>query len=137
MSTQNAIVVPVADEDTRQPGQDANRDRFDNSKCFARECSSDATTAWTVEANHSTEPIESISGISYRISKPHAGQPLSIRSAPAKRKYKTFLESTLNATLQDIHDVVQYAAVQAQRSIFGQDLQKTYAVGGRGSNEKN
>lgn len=44
------------------------------------------------------------------------------------KEYKTFPEPTLNATLKDIHDFVQYAAVQTQRIVFGQDLQKTFAV---------
>ena len=45
------------------------------------------------------------------------------------REYKTFPESTLYATLMDVHDFVQYAAVQVQRIVFGQDLQKTFIVG--------
>ena len=45
------------------------------------------------------------------------------------KEYKKIPESTLNATLEDIHDFVQYAVVQAQKVVFGQDLQKTFAVG--------
>jgi hypothetical protein len=37
-------------------------------------------------------------------------------------------EPALNATLRDIHDFVQYAAVQVQKVVFGQDLGKTFAV---------
>ncbi len=44
------------------------------------------------------------------------------------KEYKKVSESTLNATLQDIHDFVQNTAVQAQRTIYGQDLDKTFIV---------
>jgi len=43
-------------------------------------------------------------------------------------EYQKVPESTLNATLRDIHDLVQYAVVQVQRIIFGQDLNKTFAA---------
>lgn len=61
-----------------------------------------------------------------------ASRMLGNRSLSAQlrpREYKTFPESTLNATLKDIHDFVQWAAVQVQRIVFGQDLQKTFLVG--------
>lgn len=51
---------------------------------------------------------------------------LSARLRP--KEYKQIPESTLNATLKDIHDLIQYAVVQAQRIVFGQDLGKTFAV---------
>ncbi|KAJ4216311.1 hypothetical protein NW757_014673 [Fusarium falciforme] len=44
------------------------------------------------------------------------------------KEYKKVPESTLNATLKDIHDFVQYAVVQVQRTMFGQDLDKTFAA---------
>lgn len=44
------------------------------------------------------------------------------------KEYKKVPEATLNATLKDVHDLVQYSVVQAQRVIFGQDLDKTFAV---------
>lgn len=44
------------------------------------------------------------------------------------KEYKKVPESTLNATLKDIHDFVQYSVEQAQRIIFGQDLDKTFAA---------
>ncbi|KAK7429827.1 hypothetical protein QQZ08_003672 [Neonectria magnoliae] len=43
-------------------------------------------------------------------------------------EYKRVPESTLNATLQDIHDFVQYAVVKVQRTIFAQELDKTFAA---------
>ncbi|KAF4510965.1 hypothetical protein G6O67_002809 [Ophiocordyceps sinensis] len=43
-------------------------------------------------------------------------------------EYKKFPESTLNATLKDIHDLIQYAVVQAQRIVLGQDLGKTFVA---------
>ena len=47
------------------------------------------------------------------------------------KAYKKIPESTLNATLKDIHDLIQHSVGQAQRIIFGQDLGKTFAVGCR------
>lgn len=44
------------------------------------------------------------------------------------RQYKTIPESTLNATLKDIHDFIQYSVVQAQKVIFAEDLEKTFGV---------
>jgi hypothetical protein len=44
------------------------------------------------------------------------------------KEYRKIPESTLNATLKDIHDFVQYAVVQIQRIIFAQDLDRTFAV---------
>lgn len=44
------------------------------------------------------------------------------------KEYKQVPESTLNATLKDVHDLVQYLAVQIQRVIWGQDLGKTFGV---------
>ncbi|KAF4339198.1 reticulon [Fusarium beomiforme] len=44
------------------------------------------------------------------------------------KEYKTIPEPTLNATLRDIHDFIQYAVIQVQKVIFGQDLRKTCAV---------
>ena len=61
-----------------------------------------------------------------------ASRMLGNRSLSAQlrpKEYKTFPESTLNATLKDVHDFIQYAAVEVQKIIFGQDLQKTFAVG--------
>lgn len=43
-------------------------------------------------------------------------------------EYKTVPEPTLNATLKDIHDFVQYLAIQAQRILYGEDLNKTFGV---------
>jgi len=51
---------------------------------------------------------------------------LSTRLRP--KEYKKIPESSLNATLKDIHDLIQYAVVQAQRIVFGQDLDKTFAA---------
>lgn len=51
---------------------------------------------------------------------------LSTRLRP--KEYRKIPESTLNATLNDIHDFIQYAVVQAQRIVYGEDLNKTFAV---------
>ncbi|CAN9135174.1 unnamed protein product [Alternaria alternata] len=59
-------------------------------------------------------------------SRSFSGNSLSTRLRP--KEYKTIPESTLNATLKDMHDLIQYAVVQAQRIVFGQDLDKTFAT---------
>ncbi|KAH7193918.1 uncharacterized protein B0J16DRAFT_354459 [Fusarium flagelliforme] len=43
-------------------------------------------------------------------------------------EYKTVPEPILNATLKDIHDFIQYSAIQVQRTIFGEDLRKAFAA---------
>ncbi|KAG8356120.1 hypothetical protein FVEN_g5897 [Fusarium venenatum] len=44
------------------------------------------------------------------------------------KKYKKVPEPTLDATLRDIHDFIQYAVVQSQKIIYGEDLGKTFAA---------
>ncbi|CAM1511851.1 Fc.00g093640.m01.CDS01 [Cosmosporella sp. VM-42] len=44
------------------------------------------------------------------------------------KEYKKVPEPTLNATLKDIHDFVQFAVVQVQKILYGQDLSKTFAA---------
>ena len=55
--------------------------------------------------------------------------PNNFVSRMRPRQYKTVPESTLNATLKDVHDLTQYAVVQAQKVVFAEDLEKTFAVG--------
>ncbi|KAJ4128158.1 hypothetical protein NW768_008443 [Fusarium equiseti] len=54
--------------------------------------------------------------------------PNNFVSRMRPRQYKTVPESTLNATLKDVHDLTQYAVVQAQKVIFAEDLEKTFAA---------
>lgn len=54
--------------------------------------------------------------------------PNNFVSRMRPKQYKTFPESTLNATLKDIHDFIQYAAVKAQKVMFAEDLEKTFSV---------
>ncbi|EKJ77756.1 hypothetical protein FPSE_02254 [Fusarium pseudograminearum CS3096] len=54
--------------------------------------------------------------------------PNNFVSRMRPKQYKTFPESTLNATLKDIHDFIQYAAVKAQKVIFAEDLEKTFSA---------
>ncbi|KAI1305545.1 hypothetical protein F5Y03DRAFT_406412 [Xylaria venustula] len=52
----------------------------------------------------------------------------STKSDPVARmrpEYKQVPEPTLNATLKDIHDLVQYLAIQGQKVIYGEDPGKT------------
>ena len=44
------------------------------------------------------------------------------------KPYKRVPEPVLDATLNDIRDFIQYCAVQSQRVLYGQDLEKTFAV---------
>jgi hypothetical protein len=70
-------------------------------------------------------PVVSVTEFASRL---FSANSLSARLRP--KEYKQIPESTLNATLKDIHDFIQYALVQAQRIVFGQDLGKTFAVSG-------
>ncbi|KAI0903889.1 hypothetical protein F4823DRAFT_629041 [Ustulina deusta] len=45
--------------------------------------------------------------------------------ARIRPEYRRVPESTLNATLRDIHDLVQYLAIQAQKIMYGEELGKT------------
>ncbi|KAF4471974.1 hypothetical protein FALBO_1120 [Fusarium albosuccineum] len=54
--------------------------------------------------------------------------PNTVLSRLRPREYKQVPEQTLNATLKDIHDLIQYTVVQAQKILFGQDLNKTFAT---------
>ncbi|KAL4731255.1 hypothetical protein ACLX1H_000219 [Fusarium chlamydosporum] len=54
--------------------------------------------------------------------------PNNFVSRMRPKQYKTVPESTLNATLKDVHDLIQYAVVQAQKVIFAEDLEKTFAA---------
>ncbi|KAH7236605.1 hypothetical protein BKA59DRAFT_407091 [Fusarium tricinctum] len=54
--------------------------------------------------------------------------PNTFLSRLRPKEYKTVPEPILNATLRDIHDFIQYAVVQVQKIVFGQDLGKTFAA---------
>jgi hypothetical protein len=41
------------------------------------------------------------------------------------KPYKTIPEDTLNATLKDIHDFIQFSVREAQKIVFAQELDKT------------
>ncbi|KAK5626029.1 hypothetical protein RRF57_001745 [Xylaria bambusicola] len=43
-------------------------------------------------------------------------------------EYKIVPEPTLNTTLKDIHDFIQYLAIQGQRILYGEDLSKTFGA---------
>ncbi|KAM0526257.1 hypothetical protein ACHAQF_003606 [Verticillium nonalfalfae] len=53
-------------------------------------------------------------------------QTLLSRLRPTE--YRTIPESTLNATLKDVHDFVQYAIVKLQKVALGQELDRTFAA---------
>jgi len=60
-----------------------------------------------------------------------ASRTLSQNSISARlrpEEYKEVPEPILNDTLKDVHDLIQWAVVHAQRIIYGQDLEKTFAV---------
>ncbi|EUC43517.1 hypothetical protein COCMIDRAFT_100706 [Bipolaris oryzae ATCC 44560] len=168
MSMQNVIVVPVAGEGARQPGQDTTeiastiQHALEESahpkqpqpgplkQIIAHQESLYQYINW----DDPTRTLGSYIGVLSLLFGAHylpltqmalkggvtalglvsvtesASRMLGNRSLSAQlrpKEYKTFPEPTLNATLKDIHDFVQYAAVQAQRIVFGQDLQKTFA----------
>ncbi|KAI3316710.1 hypothetical protein HD806DRAFT_527699 [Xylariaceae sp. AK1471] len=43
-------------------------------------------------------------------------------------EYKRVPEPTLNATLSDIHDLVQWLVLQAQKTMYGEDLKKSFGA---------
>jgi hypothetical protein len=73
-----------------------------------------------------TNSYLSVVSVTEFASRTFAANSLSARLRP--KEYKKIPESTLNATLKDIHDLIQYAVVQAQRIVYGQDLDKSFAV---------
>lgn len=44
------------------------------------------------------------------------------------KKYKKLPERTLNATLRDVHDLLQHLTVMAQKTMLGEDLSSTFIV---------
>ncbi|KAI0441571.1 hypothetical protein F4803DRAFT_551938 [Xylaria telfairii] len=48
--------------------------------------------------------------------------------ARMRPEYKEVPESTLNATLSDIHDLVQYLVLEAQKIMYGEDVGKTFGA---------
>jgi len=60
------------------------------------------------------------------VSRTFGGDTFLSRLRP--KPYKEVPEPVLDATLKDIHDFIQYCAAQCQRALFGQDLEKTFAV---------
>lgn len=48
--------------------------------------------------------------------------------ARMRPEYKEVPEPTLNATLSDIHDLVQYLVIEAQKIMYGEDVRKTFGV---------
>ncbi|KAK1715212.1 Reticulon-domain-containing protein [Colletotrichum lupini] len=59
-------------------------------------------------------------------SRSFSSDSLSTRLRP--RQYRRVPESTLNNTLRDVHDFIQYAVVEAQRIIYGEDLGRTFGA---------
>ncbi|KAF5679379.1 reticulon 1 Cwl1 [Fusarium heterosporum] len=80
-------------------------------------------TRWVVEIGAATFGVVSITEF---VSRKFGSDTFLARLRP--REYKTVPEPTLNATLRDIHDFVQYAVVEVQKIIYGQDLGKAFAA---------
>ncbi|KXH32798.1 hypothetical protein CSIM01_04291 [Colletotrichum simmondsii] len=59
-------------------------------------------------------------------SRSFSSDSLSTRLRP--RQYRRVPESALNNTLRDVHDFIQYAVVEAQRIIYGEDLGRTFGA---------
>ncbi|WQF85824.1 hypothetical protein CDEST_10838 [Colletotrichum destructivum] len=80
-------------------------------------------TQWALKAGMTTLGVVSATEFA---SRSFSSDSISTRLRP--KKYKTVPESTLNATLKDVHDLIQSGAIQAQKIIYGQDLEKTFAA---------
>lgn len=61
-----------------------------------------------------------------------AGRSFTSKTLSARLRpeggYKKIPESTLNATLRDVHDLLQATVVQLQKVVYGEDLRKTFTV---------
>ncbi|KAK1981685.1 Reticulon-domain-containing protein [Colletotrichum cereale] len=80
-------------------------------------------TRWVLKAAMTTLGVVSVTEFA---SRSFSSDSLSTRLRP--KEYKTFNEATLNATLRDIHDLVQSGAIQAQKILYGQDLEKAFGA---------
>ncbi|KAJ0160879.1 hypothetical protein CTA2_7145 [Colletotrichum tanaceti] len=80
-------------------------------------------TQWALKAGMTTLGVVSVTEFA---SRSFSSDSLSTRLRP--KRYKTVPEPTLNATLKDVHDLIQSGAIQAQKIIYGQDLEKTFAA---------
>ncbi|KAK5200075.1 hypothetical protein LTR72_004214 [Exophiala xenobiotica] len=84
--------------------------------------------AWNIftNVNGNTTLTSSVVSVAEFASRSFGPDSLSTRLRP--KEYKTVPEETLNATLKDIHDLIQFAVVQGQKILFGQDLDKTFGA---------
>ncbi|KAF4993979.1 hypothetical protein FGRMN_6110 [Fusarium graminum] len=80
-------------------------------------------TRWAVEIGAAVFGVVSVTEF---VSRKFGPDTFLARLRP--REYKIVPEPTLNATLRDIHDFVQYAVVEVQKVIYGQDLRKAFAA---------
>ncbi|KAK1961393.1 hypothetical protein LY78DRAFT_644875 [Colletotrichum sublineola] len=80
-------------------------------------------TRWALKTAMTTLGVVSVTEFA---SRSFSSNSLSRRLRP--RQYRTVDEATLNATLKDVHDLIQSGAIQAQKILYGQDLEKAFGA---------
>ncbi|KAM0817595.1 putative Reticulon-domain-containing protein [Seiridium cardinale] len=85
-------------------------------------------TQWALKVGATGLGVMSVASFASRSFNSNANSNSNPADRLRPKQYKKVPEATLNATLGDIHDFVQYAVVEAQRIIFGEDLNKTFAA---------
>ncbi|KAK2039587.1 hypothetical protein LZ31DRAFT_81163 [Colletotrichum somersetense] len=80
-------------------------------------------TQWALKATMTTLGVVSVTEFA---SRSFSSDSLSTRLRP--KTYRTVDEGTLNATLRDIHDLIQSGVIQAQKILYGEDLEKAFGA---------
>ncbi|KAK2051800.1 hypothetical protein LY76DRAFT_527906, partial [Colletotrichum caudatum] len=80
-------------------------------------------TQWALKAAMTTLGVVSVTEFA---SRSFSSDSLSTRLRP--KTYRTVDEGTLNATLRDIHDLIQSGVIQAQKILYGEDLEKAFGA---------
>ncbi|WDK17071.1 Reticulon-like protein 1 Cwl1 [Colletotrichum graminicola] len=80
-------------------------------------------TQWTLKAAMTTLGVVSVTEFA---SRSFSSDSLSTRLRP--KQYYTVDEAKLNAILRDIHDLIQSGVIQAQKILYGEDLEKAFGA---------
>jgi len=80
-------------------------------------------TQWALKAAMTTLGVVSVTEFA---SRSFGSDSLSTRLRP--KEYYTVNEAKLNASLRDIHDLIQSGVIQAQKILYGEDLEKAFGA---------
>jgi len=84
---------------------------------------------WTRTALKYASILMGVVSVTELVNRVFTNNTLLARLRP--KKYSKLPESTLNATLRDVHDLLQHLTVTAQKTFLGEDLSSTFAVSPR------